>query len=67
MDKSKFMTTEYSKMRNKLKNANSDKNMICEEFCYSATQDSRNVKDLMVRLNKLREIDYLISKFKAAH
>lgn len=67
MDKVKFMTTEYSKVKNKLKDANTNKNLICEEFCYSVAQDSGNAKNLIVRLNKLREIDYLISKFKAAH
>lgn len=63
MDKSKFMTIEYSKVRNKLKEANTDKKLICEEFCYSTSSAS----DLTIRLNKLRQIDYLISKFKMAH
>lgn len=65
MDKNKFMTIEYSKVRNKLKEANTDKSLICEEFCYSTENSSAN--DLMIRLNKLKQIDYLISKFKAAH
>lgn len=67
MDKTKFMTTEYTKIRNKIKNANSNKNLICEEFCYNIASSQNNTNDLMVRLNKLRQIDDLILQFKAAH
>lgn len=65
MNKTKFMTTEYSNVRNKIKSAKTDKKLICEEFCYSSASKEAYAIDEMVRLNKLKQIDNMIAQFKA--